>query len=344
MGTIISTLGGKLTILITIVQGIITIMITNGLIKLIENGKGIIIKLLSNKIEIKNDTNLSYSIIQEIELNIDEDKLTIAEDYGEGVKYRLPHGFYKFEIDNETMYCDYQEKKIIIYKMIKIVWKTILPGIEKQNENIKKFIETSKKKHWVNNDAIHFYNIEDNKWKFPNIGRPTTFKEKNLTKTMINVLKDVKNFKSSEKKYNEMGITYRRGYMLYGIPGSGKTTIIELIARNYNMSTYNLSITSNDMTDGILLNLINEIPPNSLIVLEELDKQIDKIKNNINSQVSISGLLSSIDGPKRIAHGCIIICTSNRLNILEGTEQEALCRKGRFDMKYEFTEIINIEI
>lgn len=47
---------------------------------------------------------------------------------------------------------------------------------------------------------------------------------------MENIIKDVDHFLSRPNWYIDRGIPYRRGYLLYGPPGSGKTSAIMAIA------------------------------------------------------------------------------------------------------------------
>ena len=44
------------------------------------------------------------------------------------------------------------------------------------------------------------------------------------------VCKDAREFLSSESWYSERGIPYRRGYLLHGIPGGGKSSLIMAVA------------------------------------------------------------------------------------------------------------------
>lgn len=57
------------------------------------------------------------------------------------------------------------------------------------------------------------------------------------------ILDDVKDFLNSSEWYHNRGIPYRRGYLLYGPPGSGKTSFIQAIAGelDYNICILNLS-------------------------------------------------------------------------------------------------------
>ncbi len=48
-----------------------------------------------------------------------------------------------------------------------------------------------------------------------------------------NIIKDVKDFTSNSSWYMERGIPYRRGYLLYGPPGCGKSSFIVALAGNY---------------------------------------------------------------------------------------------------------------
>ncbi len=50
---------------------------------------------------------------------------------------------------------------------------------------------------------------------------------------MENLINDVDNFLSGSNWYIDRGIPYRRGYLLYGPPGSGKTSAIMALAGYY---------------------------------------------------------------------------------------------------------------
>ena len=65
------------------------------------------------------------------------------------------------------------------------------------------------------------------------------------------VLNDAKDFLASKEWYAERGIPHRRGYLLYGAPGAGKTSLIHSIAGELNLDVYILSLSPQV---GIVLN------------------------------------------------------------------------------------------
>ncbi|KAJ3292925.1 hypothetical protein HK104_004903 [Borealophlyctis nickersoniae] len=144
------------------------------------------------------------------------------------------------------------------------------------------------------------------------------------------ILDDVKAFLGGGKWYYDRGIPYRRGYLLHGPPGSGKTSFIQALAGalEYNICVLNLS--ERGMTDDRLSHLLTHAPPRSFILLEDIDaafanrQQTDK--QGYQSQVTFSGLLNALDGVAS-AEERIIFMTTNHLDRLD----PALIRPGRVD-------------
>lgn len=67
------------------------------------------------------------------------------------------------------------------------------------------------------------------------------------------------------------GIPYRRGYLLHGPPGSGKSSFIQALAGSleYNICVLNLS--ERGLTDDKLNHLLANAPERSIILLEDVD-------------------------------------------------------------------------
>jgi ATPase family associated with various cellular activities (AAA) len=69
-------------------------------------------------------------------------------------------------------------------------------------------------------------------------------------------------------RYHERGVPYRRGYLLYGPPGSGKTSYIYAIASHLNYDICILSLSEEGMSDDRLAHSLSQVPLKSIILLE----------------------------------------------------------------------------
>merc|ERR1712196_548725 len=75
----------------------------------------------------------------------------------------------------------------------------------------------------------------------------------------------------TEQYYSTHGIPYKRSYLFYGLPGSGKTSLIQALAGHFARNVCYVHPTHPLMTDDSLRAAVNEAPPNSVIVLEDID-------------------------------------------------------------------------
>jgi mitochondrial chaperone BCS1 len=75
------------------------------------------------------------------------------------------------------------------------------------------------------------------------------------------IFSDIVEWKNSHKWYSDRGIPYRRGYLLYGPPGSGKTSFIMALAGclGYNICVLNLA--ERGLTDDRLAVALSSVPP-----------------------------------------------------------------------------------
>ena len=145
------------------------------------------------------------------------------------------------------------------------------------------------------------------------------------------LLKDVKNFFDSQDKYYEKGLLWKRGYMLTGPPGGGKTSLIRAVATEFNLDVYHIMSSSLE-SDISLARLMSDIPSRSLIVFEDLDAiEIANSREDTNGtrdKLTTSGLLNVIDGMFS-PEGSLIFVTTNHPEKLDS----ALTRPGRIDYR-----------
>lgn len=148
------------------------------------------------------------------------------------------------------------------------------------------------------------------------------------------ILQDVQEFLSSHSWYLDRGIPYRRGYLLHGPPGCGKSSFVAALAGKlaYNICILNLG--DPGMTDDRLQHLLAVVPPRSLVLLEDVDFAVGEQAPADPTgpyagvmRVSFSGLLNALDGVVATEER-IIFMTTNHFRRLP----RALVRPGRVDL------------
>jgi hypothetical protein len=88
--------------------------------------------------------------------------------------------------------------------------------------------------------------------------------------TATEILEDCARFISRQRWYVDRGIPWRRGYLLHGVPGAGKTSLVEALAGELQVDVFLLELSASWMTGDLLQNLLGdrEIRPGSLVVIE----------------------------------------------------------------------------
>ncbi|VDI73358.1 mitochondrial chaperone BCS1 [Mytilus galloprovincialis] len=150
------------------------------------------------------------------------------------------------------------------------------------------------------------------------------------------IINDVKEFTQNSKWYMDRGIPYRRGYLLYGPPGCGKSSYITALAGSLDYSICLLNLSEKGLSDDRLNHLLAVAPEQSIILLEDIDAAFlnrDLAKENPVAysgmgRLTLSGLLNAMDGVAS-AEARIIFMTTNYLERLD----PALIRPGRVDVK-----------
>lgn len=144
---------------------------------------------------------------------------------------------------------------------------------------------------------------------------------------------EVKWFFKSRDWYIKKCLPRRRGYLLHGPTGSGKSSLVTSICTELNLKIYWVQLTNNRLNDERLMAVLNSVPQDHIILIEDIDavleqsivsdktinhpkinntnpfineykERVDKIKNKFNlkksTSITFQGLLNALDGP--VAH------------------------------------------
>ncbi|KLJ08398.1 mitochondrial chaperone BCS1 [Blastomyces silverae] len=159
------------------------------------------------------------------------------------------------------------------------------------------------------------------------------------------IVDDVKDFLKSGSWYYDRGIPYRRGYLLHGPPGSGKSSFIQALAGELDYDIAILNLSERGLTDDRLNHLLTIIPSRTLVLLEDVDAAFGnrRVQSEADgyrgANVTFSGLLNALDGVAS-AEERIIFLTTNHIERLD----EALVRPGRVDMTVRLGEATRYQV
>ncbi|XP_074094126.1 mitochondrial chaperone BCS1 [Cotesia typhae] len=151
------------------------------------------------------------------------------------------------------------------------------------------------------------------------------------------ILNDCKEFINNPGWYSDRGIPYRRGYLLYGPPGCGKSSFITALAGELERGICVLNLSERGLTDDRLNHLLAVAPQQTIILLEDIDAAFrDRSEENHRvktayeglNNLTMSGLLNCLDGVAS-TEARILFMTTNYKEKLDA----ALVRPGRVDVK-----------
>ncbi|KAI6815568.1 hypothetical protein KC340_g15547 [Hortaea werneckii] len=134
--------------------------------------------------------------------------------------------------------------------------------------------------------------------------------------------------------YINRGIPWRRGFLFWGPPGTGKTSFTTALAGHFKLDIYLIGLSSSTLDDQRLESLFAALPGRCIVLLEDIDsagirrgdmcsvkRAMAKGKNGSDMRTDEEGNPVEID-PVGVT--------------LAGFLDEALVRRGRIDRKIEF--------
>jgi hypothetical protein len=149
------------------------------------------------------------------------------------------------------------------------------------------------------------------------------------------VRRDFELFFEREDWFRQHNLPYRRGYLLWGAPGNGKTATLRVMAAHPHIQPYALDLSDAEEKSIDVLRLFEQAAENapSLVVLEDIDRAFpSEGKRTRERTVSFQTLLNCLDGLTS-QDGVIVVATANDPICLDPA---ILKRPGRFDRVVQF--------
>ena len=134
----------------------------------------------------------------------------------------------------------------------------------------------------------------------------------------------------TKAKFRTYDLTYKRGIIVYGPPGNGKSMMMQLIIKNIlKKDGVIFTIETTDEVEYFtnFVNAFRKIEPNRplIVIMEDIDNLIE-----VSSRV-LSGLMNILDGVNQIDNVVYLATT----NYPEKLQERLSNRPSRFDRKYE---------
>ena len=252
----------------------------------------------------------------------------------------------------ETVQDSLEEKRSFTLRLPKRHRQTLLSDyLSHVTSRAEEFERVSRERRLFTNNRNGSY---ESGWVSVPFRHPSTFETLVLEPELKRQIKDdLTAFSNGKEFYHRVGRAWKRGYLLHGPPGSGKSSLIAAMANYLCYDVYDLELTKvsdNSELRALLIQTTNR----SIIVIEDIDCSVDLTADRMmkkstmakskttksktmplncsgdeNGRVTLSGLLNFTDGlwsccgEERI----IVFTTNHRDNV-----DPALVRCGRMDM------------
>lgn len=160
-----------------------------------------------------------------------------------------------------------------------------------------------------------------------------------LDKTQKELVSEVRKWRNNKKWYMQRHIPWRRGYAFYGLPGTGKTSLVKAMAHDFDLPVYVYDL--NILCNQDLMHYWEQMQPPCVAVFEDIDS-VFKQRDNVSetSKVTFDCLLQCLDGLDSL-EGVLTVITTNKVDSLDsalgGSFEGVSGRPGRIDRSILFS-------
>jgi hypothetical protein len=151
------------------------------------------------------------------------------------------------------------------------------------------------------------------------------------SKEIKSILEDIESFWNRQEVYKAYNFVHKRGILLYGDPGCGKSGIIQLCVKHIIEKKNGIVINIKEEDDiryfSEFIPTIRSVEPNRplIVILEDIDSLAGE------DRYSTTKLLNILDGIKQIENVVYIATT----NYPEKLQERITNRPARFDRRYQ---------
>jgi hypothetical protein len=189
-------------------------------------------------------------------------------------------------------------------------------------------------------------------YSFNDIGQPKKEGAMNmlsLTAEAIKCFEEIKKWSKSGEWFKDRYIPWKRGILLYGKPGTGKTAYVRALGQELNLPimSFDLSTMTNKDFQEAWERSTSQTP--CIVLIEDIDaifngRENIVTKGHMNQGLSFDCLLNTIDGVKN-SDGVILMVTTNNIEYLDPAIGNPVngdgmsTRPGRIDRAIEFVTL-----
>ena len=188
-------------------------------------------------------------------------------------------------------------------------------------------------------------------WKKEELGQPKNegaINKLSLTGQAEKSLREAVLWRDSENWFKERCIPWKRGWLLFGSPGTGKTAFTRALGQELNMPIFSFDLatmTNKDFSDT-WSDIMSWTP--CIALFEDIDAIFEGRKNiavkGMENGLTFDGFLNCIDGVEN-TDGIFVIVTTNNIKTIDPAIGNPLngsgmsTRPGRIDRAIEFSPL-----
>jgi hypothetical protein len=155
-----------------------------------------------------------------------------------------------------------------------------------------------------------------------------------LPPNALELLKETETWFRKRDWFRERAIPHRRGILLHGPGGTGKSTFAVITARKLAIPVYRFHL--NTLSDKEYLDEISRVDAPALVLFEDFDQVFNKRQSVKNRHLSFDTVINTMSGVKTL-EGVLFVLTTNNLESIdpaigvcsEGSKMST--RPGRID-------------